>query len=347
MDKMSLYIDRKFVTLIALKLERFVQKKDYLWTFRCPFCGDSKKNKLKTRGFFYRKKSNISFICHNCGTSHSLGNFLKAIDPNLFSEYQLERYKEESHSNVAKPDFDWARAKPVFEKKIKIDLPKLSDLDDQHPAKQYALKRCLPRLDELYYAEDFKSFAVALFPETSSGIAKLRDADQRIVIPFYDAENRLQGVQGRTISNSKIRYITLKIDDDCKKVFGLNKVDFSKTIYVVEGPLDSLFLENCIAPMDAALYSVMQTVGDHDYVFVFDNEPRNKEIVKHMSKAMATGKKICIWPNTMQQKDINDMILSGLSSQDLMNIITSNTFSDLKAQLQFQLWKKVNTWHNQ
>lgn len=337
---MSVYIDRKYVSLISTKLDKFAQKKDYLWVFRCPLCGDSKKNKTKTRGYFYRKKSNISFMCHNCGASMSLGNFIKTIDPHLFSEYQMERYKEESHSNVARPDFSWAKEKPVFAKTDSIDLPKLSELDDTHPAKLYALQRKLPRLNELYYADDFKSFAVSMFPETSSGIKKLFDKDQRIVIPFYDTENTLLGVQGRTISKSKIRYITLKVAEDCQKVFGLNKVDFSKTIYVVEGPLDSLFLDNCIAPMDAALYSVIQTVGDYDYVFVFDNEARNKEIVKHMSKAVKTGKKICVWPATIKSKDINDMILSGMTSDQIKSIIDSNTFSDLKAQLQLQLYKK-------
>jgi len=336
---MTIFVDRQYVSFVSNKLQRFAQKKEFLWTFRCPFCGDSKKNKLKTRGYFYRTKTNINYICHNCGASMSLGNFIKSVDPHLYSQYQLEKYKNESHSNVARPDFSLAKEQPVFQKKV-INLPKLSELDDNHPAKQYALKRKLPRLNELYYAEDFKGFALSMFPATSDGIKKLYENDQRIVIPFFDAENTLQGVQGRTISNSKIRYITLKMAEDSKKVFGLNKIDFSKTIYVVEGPLDSLFLDNCIAPMDAALYSVIQTVGDHDYIFVFDNEPRNKEIVKHMSKAVKTGKKICVWPATIKSKDINDMILSGMTSDQIKSTIDFNTFSDLKAKLQLQLYKK-------
>lgn len=338
---MTLYIDRKFVSLVSLKLDNFVQKKDFLWNFKCPLCGDSKKSKTKARGYFYRKKSNISFICHNCGSSMSLGNFIKTMDSILFSEYQLERYKEESHSNVSKPDFSWAQEKPIFKKTTKINLPKLSELNDTHPAKQYAFARKLPKLDELYYADDFKSFALSVFPETSSGIKKLSDNDKRIVIPFFDEKNILQGVQGRTITDSKIRYITLKITQDSKKVFGLNKVDFSKTINVVEGPLDSLFLDNCIALMDSTIYSAIQTVGDHDYVFIFDNEPRNKEIIKQMSKAITTGKKICIWPSHIEHKDINDMIISGMTKDQIQYIIKQNTFTDLKAQLQFQQWKKV------
>ena len=334
-----MFVDIKFITFVALKLRNFKQKKQYLWNFSCPMCGDSKKNKFKARGYFYRTKTNINYICHNCGSSMSLGNFIKSLDPHLYSQYQLEKYKNESHSNVARPDFSMAQEKPVFSKS-KINLPKLSDLEVTHPVRVYAESRKIPRLNELYYAEDFRSFALSMFPETSSGIKKLHANDQRIVIPFYDEQNILQGVQGRTISNSKIRYITLKMAEDSKKVFGLNKVDFSKTIYVVEGPLDSLFLDNCIAPMDAALYSVIQTVGNYDYVFVFDHEPRNKEIVKHMSKAVKIGKKICVWPATIKSKDINDMILSGMTSDQIKSIIDSNTFSDLKAQLQLQLYKK-------
>jgi hypothetical protein len=272
----------------------------------------------------------------------SLGNFIKALDPSLFSQYQLDRYKEESHGNVSKPDFSWAKDKPVFTKKTVIDLPTLDSLPDTNAGKQYALKRKLPRLHELYYAEDFKKFALSIFPETSSGITKLFDNDQRIVIPFLDEQGVLQGVQGRSITNSKIRYITLKMHENAKKIFGLHRVDFTKTIYVVEGPFDSMFLDNAIATMDSSLTSVIQSVGDYDYVFVFDNECRNKEIVKQINRTLSTGKKICVWPSHIEQKDINDMILSGMTSEEIMSIIKAHTYEGLRATLEFGQWKKLD-----
>jgi hypothetical protein len=265
----------------------------------------------------------------------SLGNFLKSREPSLYSQYQLEKYQEGNHSNVAEPDFSHINVKPVFRKKAIIDLPTIESLPDEHPAKQYCLNRRLPRLTELYYAEDFLAFIDKTFPEHGKDLPK---NDQRLIIPFLDEAGALQGVQGRTLNNSKIRYITIKKDENFKKVFGLNKVDLTKTIHVVEGPLDSTFLPNALATMDSSLASIIRLVGDHDYVFVHDNEPRNKEILKQMEKSIESGKKVVVWPQNITEKDINDMVLSG---RDVCAIVKLNTYSGLMAKLQFETWRKV------
>lgn len=334
---MSFFVDRKFISLVSVKLERFTQKSETLWNFRCPFCGDSKKNKLKARGYFYRKKANVAYACHNCHTSVSLGNFLKSVDPSLYSQYLIEKYKEASHSNVPKPNYDAFKTKPEFIPKP-VDLPTVASLPDDHLAKQYLKSRMLPEkwYDYLYYAEDFGAFAKEHFSRSSS--IKLVQNDKRIVIPFFDEKKTLQGVQGRTLVNSKIRYITLKAFDDAKKIFGLDLVDFQKTIYVVEGPLDSMFLSNCIATMDSNLSSVVNTVGKHDYVFVFDNEPRNKEVIREMNRVIQNGHKIVIWPATVVGKDINEMVQNKV---DVNWFIQNNTYEGLKAQLELTMWKKV------
>jgi hypothetical protein len=140
-----LYIDRKYISLVSTKLERFKQKSEFLWNFRCPICGDSHKNKLKTRGYFYRRKSDLYFQCHNCGTSLSIGNFLKTIDRSLYREYQLERYKNENKGNVATPDFSIAKTKPVFNIVQKINLPTIESLPEDHAAKKYLVDRKIPR----------------------------------------------------------------------------------------------------------------------------------------------------------------------------------------------------------
>lgn len=330
---MSLFVDRKFVSLISVKLERFTQKNDYLWNFRCPICGDSKKNKLKTRGYFYKKKSNLSFMCHNCHSSMSFGNFLKTMDKLLYKEYQLERYREENNNDVKQPDFSLAKKRPEF-KNITIDLPTIQSLNDDHIAKKYCTNRKIPNLDELYYAEDFGKFVCVTF---GSSDKKFPENDQRIVIPFYNEKNILLGVQGRAIFNSKVRYITQKISESNPKVFGLNKVDFTKPIYVVEGPIDSMFLKNSIASMDAALYNIVNLIGKHDFVFVYDNEKRNRNILNCMKKTIELGQKICIWPSNIKEKDVNDMILAGYNVQE---IVDKNTFSDARAMLELEMWRK-------
>lgn len=339
---MSLFIDKKFVSLVSPKLEKFKQKSEYLWTFRCPICGDSQKNKFKTRGYFYRRKSDLCFVCHNCGTGMSLGNFLKTTDRSLYREYQLERYKDESQGNVAKPDFSIAMEKPKFscDNTTKIDLPTVASLHEEHEAKVYLLKRKLPRdvLNAIYYTSNFKAFVLEMIPNYEKNLI---DGDKRIIIPFYDENNKLLGFQGRAIGNSKVKYITIKLEEDNPKVFGLNRIDFTKKIYVVEGPIDSLFLQNAIAMMDASLYNVILLLGNHDYVFVYDNEPRNPEIVRHMKKTIDMARKVCIWPKNIVDKDINDMIINGMLASEIQSIIDKNTHQDLKAQMEFTVWKKV------
>lgn len=334
---MSLYIDKKFVSLVSTKLERFKQKSEYLWNFRCPVCGDSHKNKIKARGYFYRRKSDLFYTCHNCGTSLSLGNFLKTIDPSLYREYQLERFKNESSGNVAKPDFAMARIKPVFSKSL--NLPTIASLRDEHFAKEYLLKRKIPRdkMKDIYYAENFKAFVLELLPNYEKTLYD----EKRIVFPFYDEQKNLLGFQGRAIGDSKVKYITVKLNDDNKKVFGLDRVDFSKKVYVVEGPIDSLFLQNSLATMDASLYNVSLLLGNHDYVFIHDNEPRNAAIVKHMAKTISQNKNIFIWPQNVASKDINDWIMTGTTPSEIQSIIDNNTFNDLRAKLEFERWRKV------
>lgn len=336
---MSLFIDRKFVSLVSTKLERFKQKSEYLWNFRCPICGDSHKNKLKTRGYFYRRKSDLFFQCHNCGTSLSIGNFLKTVDRSLYREYQLERYKNESTGNVAKPDFSLAKTKPVFNIKPKINLPSIESLPENHVAKQYLLKRKIPRdrLSDIYYAESYKDFVFEMLPDYDK---KLYD-EPRIVFPFYDQEKNLLGFQGRLLSGDGIKYITIKIDDDFNKIYGLDKVDLTKRIYVVEGPIDSLFLQNSLATMDASLYNITLLLGNYDYVFIHDNEPRNRDVVKQMNKTISHGKNIFIWPQNVAEKDINDWILTGTTPSEIQSIIDNNTFNDLRAKLEFERWRKV------
>lgn len=335
---MALHIDRRYISLLSLKLEKFTQKSDYLWNFRCPICGDSSKNKTKMRGYVYRRKNDLFFSCHNCGASHTFGIFLKLVDRSLYSSYQLECYSDGNAPKVKLPDFSLAKQKPVFNKTPKINLPSIESLHEDHIAKRYLIDRKIPRdkLSNIYFADNFKVFVHELLPDYDK---KLID-ESRIVFPFYDEKNVLIGLQGRSLENSKIKYITVKLSEDCSKVFGLNTIDLTKRIYVVEGPIDSLFLHNSLAMMDAMLYNAILSVGKHDYVFVYDNEPRNKDIVKNMNKTIDMGKNICIWPHHIKEKDINDMILAGRSGPEIKSIIDSNTFSDLRAKLEFETWRK-------
>jgi len=336
---MSVFIDRKYISLLSPKLDKFHQKSEYLWNFRCPICGDSQKNKLKMRGYVYRRKSDLFFTCHNCSTNLSFGNLLKTMDASLYKEYQMERFKNESGGNTAKPDFSKFICNPIFNKKIKIDLPDIDSLSEDHVAKVYIKRRNIPveRYSEIFYARNFREFILNLIPDYDKTLYE----EERIVIPFYDENKDLLGVQGRALVNSKIKYITVKLHDDNMKVFGLDKLNKSRRVYVVEGPIDSMFLDNSIATMDASLYNIVPTLGSLDYVFIYDNEPRNKEIVKKMNKTIEMDLNICIWPTDIVSKDINEMISVEFKQSALIqSIIDTRTFSGLRARLEFETWRK-------
>lgn len=336
---MSIVIDRKFLKLLSPKLNRFTEKKTDLYNFRCPFCGDSKKNTLKSRGYVYRKKNDYFYKCQNCGVGHTMYNFIKNLDENLAKEYSLERYSngETGNQNYTKPKFEFD--KPVFKKREKINLPKISELDADHYAYKYCVDRKIPEsnFSRLYFAEDFKSFTDSVLPDNEKQLF----VEPRLIIPFFDDDGSLLAFQGRALNDSKIRYITIKIHEESIKIFGLDKVDKEEKVYVTEGPIDSMFLPNAVATADANLANAVNYIAKDKLVLVFDNEPRNKDICKLMDRAIENHFSICIWPEMIEEKDVNDMIKSGFTSEELVDIINKNTFVNLRAKMEFINWKKV------
>jgi hypothetical protein len=274
-------------------------------------------------------------MCHNCGAGTSFYNFLNQVDPDLSQEYTLERYKDGNTTNQPEPNFEEFKSKPVF--KPKLDLPSIDSLPTDHFAKVYVESRMIPKKQHtnLYFSSDFKKFVHSI------GVEKeLHDNDQRLVIPFYDKDNNLIGVQGRALGESKLRYITIRLHESNPKLFGMNNIDEYERICVVEGPIDSLFLENAVAVASSNLESVVDYYDKSKVVLVFDNEPRNKEIVNLMEHAIEDHFNICIWPEMVEEKDINDMVLNGLTPEDIQDIIDKNTFVNLRAKMEFVNWKK-------
>lgn len=335
---MSIFIDVKFLNMLSNRFLLFKQKQEFLWNFRCPLCGDSQKKLTKARGYVHRKKNDLFYKCHNCGVGLTFSNFLKQIDVNLHSEYVLERYKngENGHSNYKKPIFKFQT--PTFnkEKKIDIDLPCITELDDNHSCKKYVISRSInpSKYKYLYFAQNFKEWVESLNLDNSY---ELINNDPRLVIPFIDEQGTLIAAQGRSLDKkSKLRYITIKIVENSPKIFGLNTVDRSKKVYVVEGPIDSLFIDNSIAMAGADLSTSLKYLSNVDLIFVYDNEKRNKEIIKKMKNNIDQNHKIVIWPDNISQKDINDMILDNI---DVMNVLENNTFSGLQAKMKLMMFK--------
>jgi len=322
------FVDVRFINLISSRLPKFKRVKPDLYNFRCPICGDSEKTKNKARGYLYKIKTNTNYKCHNCGISLSFNNFLKQVDPALHKEYTLEKFKE-GHTGknfVAKePKFEFE--KPKFKKTLKIGLPKASSNQD---AKKYLEDRKLDP-DKFYYTDKFKEW-------TNSKVHTFDDLtydEPRIIIPLI-YEDKFVGYQGRSLGPSKVKYITVMLDDDAPKIYGLDKVGRDAPVFVTEGPFDSTFIRNSIAMCGAD--ADVDRWGISNPVYIYDNEPRNREIVNRISKTIDRGYQVVIWPDHINVKDINDMVMSGL---DVQNLVESNIYSGLQAKLKFTNWKKI------
>ena len=348
---MALYIDTKYVRLVSSRLRNFKQKNTNLFNMSCPFCGDSQTNKLKARGYIFAKENNLIFKCHNCGVGTNVGNFIKHVDPSLHGEYVLEKYKsgtgtantyhrkssDTSRIITNPPKFGHIKKRSIFE-----HGSWLSDLPSGHFCLNYVENRQIPKehYDKLLFTSNYKAFCDALIPNHDKNLVE----DARLVIPYFNYQNELVAVSGRALETSDrtLRYVTLRTNDsDNKLIYGMDRVDLNERVYLVEGPIDSLFLKNCVASGDANLSLTAKNIQAKKITLIFDNEKRNKEVCKLLENAIKSNHDVVIWPDNTEGKDINEMILNGFSSGEIQEIIDSNTFFGLEAIAKFTFWKKL------
>ena len=320
-------VDSKYIGLVSSRLPKFKKIKANLYNFRCPVCGDSQKHKNKARGYFYGIKSNVNFRCHNCGSSMSFNNFLKQIDPTLQKQYAMEKFKE---GHAGGRNFVVEEPKLVFEPpkfKPKVDLPKASE---NPQAKQYLENRKLDST-KFYYTDKFKAWSNS----HKYTFDDLTYDEPRIIIPLI-YQNTLIGFQGRSLGPNKVKYITVMLNEEAPKVYGMDQIEKGRSVYVVEGPFDATFIKNSIALCGSD--GDLEHFKAYDFIYAYDNEPRNKEIVGRIERCIRDNKRVVIWPNTIREKDINDMVLAG---HDVQSVVESNVYDGLKAKLQFNTWKRI------
>ena len=347
---MSSFLDKKFINMISPQLELFSWKKDNVANCRCPICGDSQKKKTKTRGYFYEKENKYYYKCHNCGFGSNLYNFLKEVSVSLCKQYSVETFKEKSQNNRNREDtvFKFKDNKPAFKKKDKLldSLDRLCDLPEDHVAVQFANMRIIPKQHWklLYYTEDFGSFMNVLDPDCLP-----TGKEERLVIPFFNSHGDVVACQGRALNMKDeaearytAKYITVKADKSIDRLwYGLWRTDIQNRVYVVEGPIDSLFLQNSVAMVGAgALKNVPERFDNTPMTYILDNEPRNRQICAYIEKLIELGRDVCIWPDNIMEKDINDMAYT-LSTRKIQRLIDENTYNGLEATLRFRDWRKV------
>ena len=364
-----LFLETKYANLLNTHLRNFTKKDDYLWNFSCPVCGDSKKNQRKARAYIYQWKDILRVKCHNCDYQAGMRDFLKQVDENLYNDYIVEVFRER---DAAKPDLRKSEPKPapkpdcldcdhsvglcrlnegfpcnerVEEEEI-VDtvldgIKRIDRLPKTHPAREYVTQRRIPEsaMKLLYYAPRFKKYINSILPNKFDS---LEGDHPRLIIPYFNKHGAVYTLQGRAFGDEELRYITIKLTPDATRIFGLERIDPTKRVYAVEGPLDSLCIPNAIAVSGSSFGSATLELIKSNLTVVFDNEPRNPDINKLLKRTIAKGFSVCIWPSNVGEKDINDMILAGRTAEEIVEVIDTNTFRGAAALLKFSAWSKTD-----
>jgi hypothetical protein len=344
-----LWLERKYLSMCVSSLELAKWKGDTTLNHRCLYCGDSSKNKHKARGYHFAIEQSFIFKCHNCGKSTSSVNFLKDHFPVLHKEYIKEwltesgRKPKKHASNHKMPSSNEFKFTPKTEllNMIKVDLSAIMfPAKEKIVAREYLQARKVPdnKIDDLWFVESAQTLSL-LSPKYKD---RVLGNDPRIVLPFFREDGELVGISGRAINDSPLRYLTMRFLDDDPLIYNIQNVDKTKTIYVTEGPIDSLFLPNSIAVGGSDFKKIDDGIKPNA-VIIYDNEPRNGEILKKLEEVIELGYSVCIWDDksVADCKDINDMIMKGMTQSEIIGIINACTFEGLSAKLKLMEYKKI------
>lgn len=335
----KLFLQRTYADMLGSRLEgwRVQAYSPYRSNFRCPICGDSQKNRHKKRAFIIENTGYLLFHCHNeCGTI-GFEKFLKDHHNDLYTAYRLDLIRNHYDDKVVE--------EPVIEvtEPTVVDQLNLDNFQVDREAFAYVSKRQIPEKywDDIYYTTHYYRFINELisdkFPEQYNEVV-----DKRVVLPLRDFDGSIFGVIGRSLDpRNERKYLTVKFDEEKPKLFGLERVNSSQTIRVLEGPIDSFFIKNSIA--------LAGTDGNPDQVFdrsqlvlILDNQPRSESVIKKYQKYIRMGYKMVIWPSYIKGKDPNEMIESGeLTLNKLERLIQDNSYSGLMLDINFNNWRKI------
>ena len=334
------WIDEKYLLQLSSRLERFKQVGD-VFQHRCPFCGDSQKSKYKARGYHFLKENSYIYKCHNCGLCFSTGKFIEKLDFDLYKQYRRELYKE-LHGNKRRR----RKLKLVEDKKenkptslLDMILDNVKTLPEEHQAVQLLRERMIPEShwDNLYFIDDMRKIGQL----SEKYKEKLKVSESRLLIAIRDRNQKVVGLSCRSFEKeAKLRYITIKIDEDAPMIYGLERVNMNKKIYVFEGAFDSMFIKNSVAVSGSNLKMIDKYLPKENVVLIFDCQPRNKQLVKQINTAIKQNFTVSLLPET-GYKDINLMVQNGYTPDKILNMIKENSCRGVRAKMKFNQWKKI------
>lgn len=318
---------------------------------RCPVCGDSKKSKKKKRGYFLEGDKGVFFICHNCGWSGSLKRLIEQEWPHLVQDYVFSRFQDSIQHDVEPSvstdpnDIEWTggvlQARDEVEKELDSLLTSVEDLPDGHPVVTYIRRRKIPEkhLKDIWFATHWYAVARAvdgdIYPEHMKDIKH-----PRLVFKCRDQQGNLLAVQGRALKpGDSPKYVTIKVHPNAPKIWGLDHVNTDEPVFLQEGIMDCMFIDNSAAILGAAYGEVDEWIQDR--VWVLDDEPRSPNTVKYMERLIDRGERVVCWDREgTPEKDINGKVIKGKDPLDLQQYLRKNIVSGLEAKLRIRSWRK-------
>jgi hypothetical protein len=335
------FLEEEYLRKISYKLRNFKIRGGHSFQWSCPICGDSKKKLNKARGYAYDKHGSLIVGCFNCGYGTIFPNFLKEVDPIVFQEFVMERFKDKIGKEVNADPSEVASLFKVsstkkFVPNIFTPLHELKYLEDDHPAKLFAINRKLPiATREFFYVEKFMEWTLG----HTDKFKTCKNIDHpRVIIPFKARDGHYIGYTARALNGEEPKYFRIFIDDvEKEKFYGIERLDETKRVYVLEGEIDSMFLPNAIAVSNGKLDVYL----NKDAVYIPDADKRNPHIVTGIGKLIDKGLRVCLLPDGLPGKDINELIIAGLTEEKILDIINKNVYQGLSGKMKFNNWRVV------
>lgn len=339
------YVENEFAIRLFSSFRNYKMVQTYPMKLNasCPICGDSKSDMYKARFWYYLHKDKYLVHCFNCDYTSGFQNFLKSRDETLYREYLIERRKESMKTGEPireEIDLTKFKSKLVFVDDL-IHCHRLDKLPENHPIIKYVEKRCIPKsaYTRLYFTAEWQLLVNKYKPDTY----KYPKKEFRLVIPIYNTDGKIESFQGRDLSGkSKQKYMTIKAHENASKIYGTDLVDANKNVWVMEGPIDTMFIPNSIAITGGSLNLDSVPYPDKR-VWVLDNEPRHPDVKSRVYKLIEQKEKIVIWDKSpWKKKDVNDMIIfEKATSNEILSYFERNIVSGLMATFRANNWFKV------
>lgn len=331
----------EFINKISTHLNKFTQKGSGKYNFACPICGDGRTG-YKSRAWLIERDS-YYFHCFNCSAQMSFSNFLKLKFPEVYNEYVFAKLKQ---SGKNQKEISFKEMKDIDYTSHDIIKNLMEPLNEE--ALAYLKGRKIPEkfYNDIYIIKNFKNLnKIEKYKST------VFEEETRIVMPLYNNDGLIVGIISRALNNkSKKRYINLKFYDEpvVYNLFdskGNYKIDLNKTVYVLEGAFDSLFVDNSIAVNTSDLLSFKKILPKNllnnlNVVYVPDNDKRNKEIINIYEKIINNRHNIVIMPDYIDGKDINEILIYN-KDIDIKKLLKENTYSGTLASVRLIGWKKI------